>query len=70
LGRWVSDARSETGAGAGTVTIFKVVTWEIVAARTVNVAVKELKQISIGLARMFTMLTGKNDTRSGHHAAS
>jgi hypothetical protein len=35
----------------------------------VEVAVKDPKQISTGLARMSAMLAEKNDTRSGHHAA-
>jgi hypothetical protein len=68
LGRWISDARSETGAAAGAITIFTVVTGEVVTVGTVGVAVKEPKQIFTGLARMSAMLT-ENDTRSGHHAA-
>jgi hypothetical protein len=34
----------------------------------VEVAMKEPKQISTGLAMMSAMLARKNDTRSGHHA--
>jgi hypothetical protein len=43
----------------GADTIFAVVTGEVVAADTVEVVVKEPKQISTGLARMSAMLTGK-----------
>jgi hypothetical protein len=59
LGRWVSDARSETGAAADVVTIFTAVIGELMATGTVEVAVKEPKQIFTGLVRMFAMLTGK-----------
>jgi hypothetical protein len=44
---------------AGVVTIFTAVTGEVVVARTVEVAVKELKHISTGLARMSAMLAKK-----------
>jgi hypothetical protein len=43
LGGWVSDARSETGAATGVVAIFTAETEEVVAVRTVEVAVKESK---------------------------
>jgi hypothetical protein len=46
-------------AAAGAVTIFTVVTEEVVAAGTVEVAVNKPKQISMGLVRMSSTLAGK-----------
>jgi hypothetical protein len=62
---WVSDVRSETSSVVGVNTIFAVVTGEVVAVNTVEVAVKELKQISTGLARMSAMLAGKTTPNRG-----
>jgi hypothetical protein len=59
LGRWVFDFRSELGAATGVVGIFAETTGEVAAASVVEVAMKEPKQISTGLARMSTTLAGK-----------
>jgi hypothetical protein len=45
--------------GDGVAVIFTTVAGEIVAATAVEVAMKESKQISVGLARMSAMLAGK-----------
>jgi hypothetical protein len=39
--------------------IFTAVTREVVATSAVEVVMKDLKQVSTGLTRMFTMLVGK-----------
>jgi hypothetical protein len=57
--RWVSDARSEAGVATGVTATRSAAAREAAAARTGEVVVKELKQISTGLARMAAMLAGK-----------
>jgi hypothetical protein len=53
------DFLPELGATSDVVGTFTEAVGEVAAACTVGVAVKEPKQISTGLARMSTMLTGK-----------
>jgi hypothetical protein len=53
------DTRSEIGTTTGVVGIFTAVVGEVAAADTVEVAMKEPKQISMGLERMSAMLVGK-----------
>jgi hypothetical protein len=59
LGGWIFDFLPELGATPDVAGTFTEVVGEVAAASAVEVAVKELKQISMGLARMSTMLTGK-----------
>jgi hypothetical protein len=59
LGGWVFDFLPELGAALEIVEAFTDVVGEVVAASVVEVAVKEPKQISMGLARMSAILTGK-----------
>jgi hypothetical protein len=59
LGGWFSDVGSETGLVIGFAAICTADTEDVVAVGTLEVVVKEPKQISTGLARMAAMLTGK-----------
>jgi hypothetical protein len=59
LGGWVFDFLQELGAASEVVGAFTKAAGEVAAASAIDVAVKELKQISTGLARMSTMLAGK-----------
>jgi hypothetical protein len=59
LGWWVFDFLLELGAASCVVGAFMEVVEEVATASVVEVAVKEPKQISTGLARMFAMLAEK-----------
>jgi hypothetical protein len=59
LGGWVFDFLAELGAATKVTRASAEAVGEVAAARVVEVAVKEPKQISTGLARMSAMLTGK-----------
>jgi hypothetical protein len=59
LGGWVFDLLLELGAALEVAETFIVAVCEVAAAIVVKVAVKDLKQISTRLARMFAMLAGK-----------
>jgi hypothetical protein len=59
LGRWVFDFLLELGAASRVAGAFTEAVGEAAAASVVEVVVKELKQISTGLARMSAMLAGK-----------
>jgi hypothetical protein len=56
---WVFDFRSKVGAATGVTGIFTAVAVEVAATSEVEVAVKEPKLNSMGLARMSAMLAGK-----------
>jgi hypothetical protein len=62
LGGWVFDFLLELGAALEVTWAFTEAVSEVAAASVVEVAVKEPKQISTGLARMSTMLSGKRTT--------
>jgi ubiquinone biosynthesis protein UbiJ len=57
LGGWVFDFLPELGATSDVAVTFTEVVGEVAAASLVEVAVKESKQISTGLARMSAMLS-------------
>jgi hypothetical protein len=59
LGRWVFDFLKELGAASKVVGASTEAAGEVVTTSMVEVAVKEPKQISTGLARMSSMLAGK-----------
>jgi hypothetical protein len=59
LGGWVFDFLLELGAASGVAGAFTEAIGEVAATSVVEVAVKEPKQISTGLARMSAMLPGK-----------
>jgi hypothetical protein len=59
LGGWVFEFLPELGAATGIAGAFMETVREVAAASVVEVAVKELKQISTGLVRMSAMLAGK-----------
>jgi hypothetical protein len=59
LGGWVFDFLLGLGAALEVARAFTEAAGEVTAASVVEVAVKEPKQISTGLARMSTMLAGK-----------
>jgi ubiquinone biosynthesis protein UbiJ len=59
LGGWVFDFLPELGAASEVAEPFTKAIGEVAAASVVEVAVKESKQISTGLARMSIMLIGK-----------
>jgi hypothetical protein len=56
---WVFDFSSELGAATDVAGTFTETIGEVAAASVVEVTVKELKQISTGLARMSSMLVRK-----------
>jgi hypothetical protein len=59
LGRWLFDFLPELGVASKVVGAFTEAVGEVAAARVVEVAVKEPKQISTGLVRMSAMFAGK-----------
>jgi hypothetical protein len=59
LDGWIFDFLLELGAVTGVGGAFTETVTEVTATSVVEVAVKEPKQISTGLARMSAMLTGK-----------
>jgi hypothetical protein len=59
LGGWVFEFLPELGAATSIAGAFMETVREVAAASVVEVAVKELKQISTGLVRMSAMLAGK-----------
>jgi hypothetical protein len=59
LGGWVFNFMLELGAVSEVAGAFAEAAVEVAAASAVEVAVKEPKQISTGLARMSAMLAGK-----------
>jgi hypothetical protein len=59
LGGWVFDIWLELGAATGIAGAFMETVRGVATASVVEVAVKEPKQISTGLARMSAMLAGK-----------
>jgi hypothetical protein len=59
LGGWVFNFWLELRAATGVAGAFMETVGEVTAASVVEVAVKEPKQISTGLARISTMLAGK-----------
>jgi hypothetical protein len=59
LGGWVLDFLLELRAATGIVGALTETIGEVAAVSVVEVAVKEPKQISTGLARMSAMLAGK-----------
>jgi hypothetical protein len=59
LGGWVFEFLPGLGAASEVAGAFAEAAGEVIAASAVEVAVKKLKQISTGLARMSAMLTGK-----------
>jgi hypothetical protein len=59
LDRWAFDFLSELGAASEVARAFTEAVGEVAAASVVEVAVKEPKQISTGLARMSAMLAEK-----------
>jgi hypothetical protein len=59
LGRWVFEFWLELGAAISVAGAFTETVREVAAARVVEVAMKEPKQIFTGLAKMSAMLAGK-----------
>jgi hypothetical protein len=59
LGGWVFDFSSELGTASKVVRASTEAAGEVTAASVVDVAAKELKQISTGSARMSAILAGK-----------
>jgi hypothetical protein len=59
LGGWVFDFLPELATASEVVGACTEAVGEVAVTRAVEVAVKELKQISTGLARMSAMLAGK-----------
>jgi hypothetical protein len=59
LGRWFFNFILELGAATEVAETFIEAVGEVAASSVVEAAVKELKQMSTGLARMYAMLAGK-----------
>jgi hypothetical protein len=59
VGGWVFNFLLELGVASSVAGAFMEAVEEVTAEGVVEVAVKEPKQISTGLARMSTMLAGK-----------